>query len=457
MKCYLTKLNFTFLLLAITITGIAQNQNKLFSDFGAGSYNTYKTESSFDYNNSKRYRFEKVSKQWPVNLQQGTSKDFDGNAVIETVIISRQGVIKENFVPDIPENPVYFGYKDFRITVIGNKIYQYEWSNDNANIIYILSKGDVAGYETEKSTLENHVRNAFKDQLAARGKLNEVKAANAEKDAAENTLKGKSVKSIEIQMVDIPKEMGLKSTVKFGIKATTADGKTYSTPNIGGKTPWSDFEIKTTDGIFVDEAIEVHEDASKVANDELKFTVSSKFTAAVTAQKVIPLNYEVSKFNIVHKGRAGWQWIRDVGGVLQPYSGESAKSLELKIQKATTKNTNLPIFKIEVIDTKAGKVINRLKVSQNTIINVDVTGGPGDGGSDRKDRKGDDGKDGGNGGDVVMTKGADVSNVNVNLYTNGGKGGKGGNGPTALSTGAAGRDGRNGVISNKVLAGGLNW
>jgi hypothetical protein len=457
MKSSLTKLSVVFLLLIFSFTGFTQNQNKLFADFGAGSYSTYKMESSYDYNNVKKYKFEKVSKQWPVALQLGSGKDFDGNQVIETVTISRQGVIKENFAPDIAENPVYFGYKDFRITAIGNKIYQYEWSNDNANIIYILSKGDVSGYETEKSTLENFVRNSFKNQLAARGKLNEVKAANAQKDAAVNTLKGKTVKSIEIQMVDIPKEMGLRSTIKFGIKATTADGKIYSTPNIGGKTPWADFEIKTNDGVFVEEAIEVHEDASKVNNDELKFIVSSKYTPAVTAQKVIPLNYEASKFNIVHKGRSGWEWMRDVGGVMQAINGESAKSLELKIQKATIKNSNLPIYKIEVIETKTGKVINRLKVSQNTVINIDVTGGSGDKGADRKDRRADDGKDGGNGGDVLVSKAADVSNINLNLYTNGGKGGKGGNGPSALSNGSPGKDGRDGKITNTTLTGGLSW
>lgn len=445
------------LIAVIAIPVTAQNQNKSFADFGAGSYSTYKMESSYDYNNVKKYKFEKVSKQWPVTMQQGAGKDFEGNPVIETVTISRQGVIKENFVPDIPENPVYFGYKDFRITVIGNKIYQYEWSNDNATIIYILSKGDVSGYETEKSTLENHVRDAFKNQLAARGKLNEVKAANAQKDAAENTLKGKTVKTIEIEMVEIPKEMGLRSTVKFGIKATTADGKTYSTPNIGGKTPWADFDIKTTDGIFVEEAIEVHEDASKVSNDELKFTVSSKYTSGVSAQKIIPLTYEFTSYTIKHIGRYGNQWRREVGGVQMASRGEDGKSLELKIQKGLTKNSNLPVYKIEVIDTKTAKVINRLKLSQNTLINVRVNGGDGDKGNDRKDRKADDGMDGGNGGDVIISKSADAGNVNINIVSTGGKAGKGGNGPTAFSNGSPGRDGRDGKITNKTLAGGLGW
>lgn len=258
-------------------------------------------------------------------------------------------------------------------------------------------------------------------------------------------------------MVEIPKEIGLRSTVKFGIKATTADGKTYSTPNIGGKTPWDDFEIKTTDGVFVEEAIEVHEDASKVSNDELKFTVSSKYTSGISAQKIIPLTYEFASYTIKHIGRYGNQWRREVGGVQMASRGEDGKSLELKIQKAVTKNSNLPVYKIEVIDTKTGKVINRLKLSQNTLINVRVNGGEGDKGNDRKDRKADDGMDGGNGGDVIISKSADAANVNINIVSTGGKAGKGGNGPGPLSNGNPGRDGRDGKVTNKTLNGSLNW
>ncbi len=457
MKSSLTKLSVVLLLLIFSFTGFTQNQNKLFADFGAGSYSTYKMESSYDYNNVKKYKLEKVSKQWPVTMQQGSGKDFDGNFVVETVTISRQGVIKENFVPDIPENPVYFGYKDFRITAIGNKIYQYEWSNDNANIIYILSKGDVSGYETEKSTLENFVRNAFKNQLAARGKLNEVKTANAQKDAAENTLKGKTVKSIEIVMVEIPKEMGLQSTIKFGIKVTTTDGKTYSTPNIGGKTPWSDFEVKTTDGVFVEEAIAVHEDATKVSNDELKFTVSSKYTSGVSAQKIIPLNYQFANHIIRHVGRFGNQWMRERGGVQQPANGEDGKSMELKIQKSVTKNNNLPIYKIEVIDTRTSKVMYRLKLSQSTAINLFVSGGDGDDGNERKSNRGEDGMNGGNGGDIIISKAVDASNVNVVVVSNGGRPGRGGKGPNPISNGNPGREGQAGKITNKTLSGSLNW
>ena len=101
----------------------------------------------------------------------GTSKDFDGNLQVASVIVSRQGVIKENFVADIPENPVYFAYKDFRLSVIDNKIYYYEWNNNNATIIYLLTKGGVDSYDVEIEKVNNHIRNSFKNQQGAKGKI----------------------------------------------------------------------------------------------------------------------------------------------------------------------------------------------------------------------------------------------------------------------------------------------
>lgn len=417
----------------------AQNQNKLISDYGNGSYTTYKVESN---------KLEKVSKQWPVSIKAGSSKDFDGNTVVESITVSRQGVLKETFVPDIAENPVYFGYKDFRLSVIDDKIYYYEWSNDNAKISYILTKGGASGYDSEKETLEKFIREAFKKQQGAKGKIAEAKQANINKEAEENSLKGKTVKSIEIEMVDVPKELGVKSTVKFGIKATTADGKVYSTPNIGGKTTWDDFAVKTSDGVFVDEAIEIHEDASKITNDELKFTVASKYTPAITAQKVFPLNYEAKQ----HMLKTGAKYDNAI-------QGGTGVSLTLKFQKAVTKNTNLPIYKIEVIESLSGNVISRLKLAQTAVINVNVCGGNGAIGSDTrtKDRRAGDGKDGYNGGNITIYKAADITSLNLNILNTGGKGGRGGTGVGAFYNGANGKNGQTGTITNNTLAGNLSW
>lgn len=417
----------------------AQNQNKLFSEYGDGSYTTYKVEKE---------KFEKVSKQWPVTIQAGSNKDFDGNLIVESVIISRQGVIKENFVPDIAENPVYFGYKNFRLSVINDKIYYYEWSNDNSTISYILTKGGTSSYSSEKETLEKFVREAFKNQQSAKGKLADVKVVNSKKEAEENSLKGKTIKSIEIQMIDVPKELGVKSTVKFGAKVTTSDGKMFSTTNIGGKTTWDDFIIKTSDGVFVDEAIEIHEDASKITNDELKFTVASKYSPAVTAQKVFPLNYEAKQYQI----KTGAKYDNAV-------QGGTGVSLTLKIQKAVTKNTNLPIYKVEVIESLTGKVIGKIKLSQTAVINVNVFGGNGRIGSDTRTegRRAGNGDDGYNGGNVTVYKAADITGLGLNIINNGGKGGKGGNGVSAFNNGANGKEGKTGEIINNTLTGNLDW
>lgn len=441
----------------------AQNQNKLFADFGNGSYTTYKTETSYDYNNVKKIKFLPVSKPWPVTIELGTSKDFEGNSQLSAVIVSRQGVIKEKFIADIPENPVYFAYKDFRLSVIGDKIYYYEWNNNNATIIYLLTKSSVDSYDSEIEKVNNYIRNSFKNQKDSKEKIAEVNLANVQKEAAENSLKGKTIKSLEIVMIDIPKELGVKSPVKFGVKATTNDGKIYSTTNLGGKTLWDDFKITTTDGIHVEDAIEIHEDASKIMNDELKFSVSSKYTSGVSAEKIIPLNYAFSSYTIDKNGRSSYEMAKlaIIGGTVK--TSESGKSLELKIQKATTKKTNLPIYKIEVTEVASGKVVQRIKIAQNTILNVYANGGFADNGKDEKTLtfgkavKAGDGSNGGDGGNITVLKSADASAINLNIYNKGAKGGRAGVGVSITYNGTSGRDGKDGATINKQFTGNLNW
>lgn len=455
--------NWCLLLLFLCSVAFGQNQNKLFTDFGNGSYTTYKTETSFNYDNVKKIKFIPVTKPWPVSLEMGSSKDFDGNLQVASVIVSRQGVIKEKFVADIPENPVYFAYKDFRLSVIDDKIYYYEWNNNNATIIYLLTKSGVDSYDSEIEKVNNHIRNSFKNQQGAKGKIAEVKEANAKKEAIENSLKGKTVKNIEIVMVDVPKELGVKSTVKFGVKATTADGKTYSTPNLGGKTLWEDFTITTTDGTYVDDAIEIHEDASKITNDELKFTVAVKYAPSVSSQKTIPLNYAFTTYTIDKTGRSSntLASLAMIGGTVK--SSEAGKSLDLKIQKGSTKKTNLPIYKIEVTDVATGKIIYRLKLSKNTLLHVYAKGGPTDNGMDQKTlsfgkaKKAGDGTSGGDGGTITVSKSADAMDINLNIYNNGAKGGRGGIGVSISYNGTPGRDGRDGAIINKPFTGNLSW
>lgn len=453
---------FLFFQLFIGLTLFGQNQNSLFAKYGNGSYKTYKTETSYNYNNQKHVKFIEVSKPWPVSLEMSSTNDFEGNTMISKVIISRQGVIKENFLPDLPENPVYFAFKDFRISVIDDKIYYYEWNNDNATIIYLLTKSSVASYDAEVEKVNQYIRNSFKNQQGAKGKIAEVKKENDQRLAEENSLKGKTIKSIEIVMVDVPKELGNKSTVKFGVKASDTNGKVYSTTNLGGHTLWDDFKITTSDGTHVDDAIEIHEDASKITNDELKFTVASKYTPGVTSQKIIPINYAFSTFLINHNGKSIHEIAQQSmvpGAVTNAGSG---RSLELKIQKTTTKNTNMPIFKVEIIDVVSGKTINRYKFSQNTVINLYANGGEASRGTDRKKtgsrgaEKAGDGTNGGNGGNITVSKSSDA-NIALNIFNKGAKGGRGGEGISISYNGNPGRDGADGKITNKTFSENLNW
>ena len=454
----------TLFLLLLSIGSNAQNQNKLFADFGNGSYKTYKTETNYNIDNVKSVKFIEVSKPWPVTIEVGNTKDFDGNTQLESVTISRQSVIKEKFVADIPENPVYFSFKDYRISVIDDKIYYYEWVNNNATIVYLLTKSGISSYDNEVEKVNNHIRDSFKNQASAKGKIAEVRTENAKKEAELNSLKGKTVKSLEIVMVDAPTEIGMKSTAKFGIKATTPDGKVYSTSNIGGKTSFDDFKVTTTDGTYVDDGIEIHEDASKITNDELKFTVASKYTPAVTATKILPLNYAFKTYTLNHNGKSVNELAQQamIGGTVK--NAGRGKSLELKIQKTTTKNSNLPIYKVEVIDVLSGKTINRFKFSQNTVINVYANGGEASNGPNTKTsmkgatlKKAGDGTNGGNGGDITITKATDANQILLNVFNKGARGGKAGEGNSIYYNGNPGQSGTDGQIINKTLNGALNW
>lgn len=433
----------------------AQNQNKAFAEFGSGSYATYKSNDG---------KLEKVTKQWPVQINMGSNNDFDGNTMIESVVVSKMGVIKENFVADIPENPVYFGFKDFRISVFGDKIYYYTYTPDNATISFILSKsGSVNNYNNEKQFLESAIKQAFINQQSAKGKVLETKAANEQKLLAESSLKGKDIKKIEIVLKDVPKDMGMRSIVKFGLRATAADGKVYSTPNLGGYTPWTDFEVKTSEGVYTDDQIQVHDDAKLLINDVLTFKASSKYQPTISASETIPLNYAFNTLDMVFVSKEGLEIKRRKAGVLNEsqYNSFDGTSIDIKVQKATSKSNQKPIYKIEIINVHDGKVLERLKVSENTTVNIQISGIYGDYGTDRNSkndtRMAGNGKDGGNGGQATIYRSADANSAQINVVANAGKGGKGGTGSISLYNGTSGKDGKPGSVSTKTLSGSLSW
>lgn len=431
----------------------SQNQNKALADFGDGNYTTYKSDG----------KLEKVAKTWPVQLNMGNSKDAQGHTMIQSVVVSKMGLIKETFTPDISENPVYFGLRDFRITAIDDKLYYYTYTPGNATILFILTKsGNVGNLDKEKQALENFVKNAFENQQSTKGQLAEMQKANEQKLLAESSLKGKDIKKIEIVLKDVPKELGMRSIIKFGLKAIASDGKVYSTPNLGGYTPWTDFEVKTSEGVYTDDQIQVNDDAKTLVNDELKFTASSKYQPSISATENISLNYAFTTLDLVFVGNEGLEINRRKAGVLQEYhyKGFNGTSIDVKVQKGTSKNQQT-IYKVEIVNALNGKVLERFKIAEQTTLNIQISGIYGNDGTDRNGkndtRMAGNGTDGGNGGNAVLYRSADASGAKINIISNAGKGGKAGRGSISLYNGTPGKDGKAGTVTNKPLSGQLSW
>ena len=74
-------------------------------------------------------------------------------------------------------------------------------------------------------------------QTTARGQRIEENKAIAEKLAEENTLKGKTIKAINIIAVNKPTDIGLLTIVAIGVEFVLDNGKILKTKNLGGFTP----------------------------------------------------------------------------------------------------------------------------------------------------------------------------------------------------------------------------
>lgn len=438
------------LLLSLKLS--AQNQNKLIADFGDGTYTAYKVTEG------KNPSFEKVSKQWPVKITKGSGKDAQGNDIIEMVTVSRMGILNDEMKPDIKENPVYFNLTDNRITVKDGLMFYYTWSNDNANIKYVLAKnGSPGGYSSEKSGLEAFVRAGFANQQATRGEIKAKQAEIAKADAAKNTIKDKKIQSLEIVTTEVPAAMGMQSIVKFGIKAIGADGAEYKTPNIGGKTPWDDFEVTSKEGIFSDEAITVKDDGTQLLSGELTFTVASKANPSVKTTKSILLNFNFPNWYINVNGL----WGMEVK-VRPNYAmnGLDASSLDIKVVKAKLKSGD-EVYKVEATDKAHIRPTYKFMVSTSTVLTISALGGNGQKGrdtkTDRNPTKAGDGSNGGNGGNITITKDPSAADFNITVNNTGGPGGDAGVGYSSLYHGNRGRDGNSGKTDVQVKPVKLSW
>lgn len=429
-----------FFLLFITLifgeSAAQENQNIELSKLNPGNYPVYKV-----LENNGNFKFETATKPWPINFTK-TGDEF------AEVIVNRAGIIEEKYQADLPGFPAYYksATSDIVITAIDKKIYYYSYSvKSGASIKYIFSESKVKNYADEKSTLDNYRTSIKELQTSTRTQRIEEKNALAAKLEEENTLNGKVIKSINIVPVSKPSEIGLLSIISIGVEFTLDNGKILKTKNLGGHTPYTDFESEVSGGEFAGGDFKVADDCRKIPGDKIEITVWSKFDAKKTKGKYsCPINYK-SDVNYNFSGSSGASGRGGtVGYSINGKNGADGKSINIS---ATTIQLNgESVNKIVITDMYSGGVIAECKLNTNYTLNINANGGNGGNGS-VDFGNGGNGGDGGSGGNVAIS-GTGASSLKSVISSKGGTGGVGGNAKNqTFEKGMNGKNGNNGIIS----------
>lgn len=417
-----------------------QNQNIETAKVESGSYQVYKTiEKGY-----KKYVFEQAKKNWPVEFYKDGDK-------CSKILVKRVGIVEEFYEADLPDYPAYYltNTSNIVVTVIDKKIYYYTWTaSEGSTIKYILSMSKPTLYNTEKENLDNYRRKIKTQQSGARDDRKKNNAEIAAKEAEENTLKGKSIKSINVKLVDPNADAGMFSVVAIGVEVTLTNGKVLKTKNLGGKTPYTDFESSSTGGNYTGGDFKVSNDTREIPGDKITLKVWSKYNSAIKGTLSHPLNYRNNVYyhyqgNGGSHGRGGVHGKSVHGG-----HGKDGRSVNVTAEKMTI-NGNV-VTKITVTDANTYKVLSEAKIHIDNQVTLNVKGGNGGNGADGHfdGDNGGNGGDGGNGGNVVVS-GSGTTQLKAIIQTQGGSAGAGGKGKESYnSRGANGSRGRNGS-SNK--------
>lgn len=435
----LTKLLSILMFFAAVALQGQESQNDLLKNFESGQYSVYKINA--------KGKFEKVKKTWPVEI----TKDADR---VSQVLVKRSGILDEPFVPDVAGYPAYFAYKTFRLTFINDYAVYYEWNGkQQAKTKYVLVKpgGNFsAKLEATNNEVAKYATATFKNQTAARADVKVAKAADKEKQRKANSLEGKEVSKIKIQLVTNPAKVAhFSEAIDYGIVATLADGTVLKTNNLGGKLPWDDFKLSNIGCSNTAERVKVDEDAAKLPDDQIVLKAVSVYHPSLKASKALPTTNNVS----IQVNRNGFYGADRAQATNRATAGASQRGgnghdLLIKVKTVKHSQTGGELNKIEIYDQSTEQTVARYKLSPSTQLVINVNGGNGQWGSDGSSNtypNGDKGGAGGNGGNVQIVKDASVSTLNITVNNKGGKGGAGGkrfniNG-TAGSTGDSGRKG----------------
>ncbi|MGV6827871.1 MAG: hypothetical protein ACWA45_00580 [Flavobacteriales bacterium] len=417
-----------------------ESQNDLLVSYETGKYSVYKLANKKSY---QKQEFEKVNKQWPIEISKERNQ-------VSQVLVKRAGIIDEVFKPDVPGYPAYFAYKTYRLTFLKDYAVYYEWNGkQEAKAKYIFVKpGKSFNKKPEEVNLnvKKYAVATFKNQTNARATVKQEKQVLAESERLKNSLQNKEVSKIEIKLLKTPSHVAhFSDAIPYGIIATLKDGSQLKTPNLGGQIPWDDFILKNEGCTNTIDEVRVEEDASKIPNDKIEIHATSKFHPSLKASKSINCTYDIS---IQSSASGFWGWERQkYMTILQGVDGQHAgrgDNVTIKIVATKHKQTGKSINKIEIYNETKQKIIARYKLTPETELIVNVTGGTGEDG--RKGREGEsvggNGGDGGAGGNVSIIKSSSVQKYTITIKNKGGKGGNGG--PPYYSTGIKGNNGQNG-------------
>ena len=413
-----------------------ENQNTELSKLASGNFTVNKV-----IENGSNFKFEVAAKQWPITFKK------EGENFTE-VVVNRAGIIEEKYQADLPGFPAYYKSEtsEIVITAIDKKIYYYSFSiKTGASIKYIFSDSKVKSYADEKSTLDEYRTKIKELQTTTRTQRIEVNNAAQAKQEEENTLKGKTIKSINVVAVTKPTEVGLLSIIAIGVEFTLDNGKVLKTKNLGGFTPYTDFEVEVSGGDFAGGDFKIADDSRKIPGDKIEITVWSKYDAKkIKGKYTCPANYKTDiNYNFAGNsgasGRGG-----TVGYTINGKNGTDGKSINVSVTAIQLGGEQ--VNKIVITDTYSGSVITEAKMNTNFTLNINANGG--NGGSGSVDfGNGGSGGDAGNGGNVVVS-GSGASSLKISVTNNGGTGGVGGKAKTqSYSPGTNGRNGSKGIFS----------
>lgn len=459
-----------------TVSAQFKNQAEVLGKYSNGNYTIYRNDQG---------KLDKVAKQWPVEINRGADNS------IESILIKRAGVVDELFVPDLKEHPGYFSFESAKLIFFDDYAVYYKQNNSAYNstvgydVLYELvpANGSSKSLKAAAEDIAAYRTATLNSQGSIRTEIAKNKEATEQKEREENSTKGKTVKSLTYQAVDVPASIGLLSKIKFGVIATLADGTQLKTKNLGGKSEFEDSYIVEAAGCtFADGVLEVGLDAAAFPSDEVIITIKNKNNSSLSITQRIILDYGTPFFTYSSGADGNNGFSGSSGSDRCPtvtsgktgsngYDGGNGGNITIKIKEVKHKITGAPLYQYEIIKNREGQTI-RMKSTPDADVNIICSGGNGgsggDGGRGGKSSQcgeagggnGGNGGRGGNGGDVTIIKAASVSSSFLKIVNNGGKGGangRGGRGTITGSNGLQGANGSNGAVNNSTAAVNLNW